>query len=269
MSIDTQTIASYMWQEADPRFAPLPGRNRQAQSNMMQLSDHEMVEITVVKSGYENEFIVHKELLTRYQQKLFAKIFGPGENLESLRLVEDPKVFVGLLQFAYRGRFWLPETVGDIDTLWDIYLLAEKKEIPNLQDVMMNRITCFYFQTKTFPTMEVIRHVYKHTKREFGTQKQSVARRFLARCYVCISFNFFYGGTCADTYKRIEDARINIEGLHLDTLQAIHQPAGTQWKMDLDPRDSRRVSQCDYHQHARNEKCPLHRETPFNNEADR
>ncbi|EDN99802.1 predicted protein [Sclerotinia sclerotiorum 1980 UF-70] len=33
MSLDTQTIASYPWQEADPRFAPLPGRNRQGKSH--------------------------------------------------------------------------------------------------------------------------------------------------------------------------------------------------------------------------------------------
>ncbi|KAF7853946.1 hypothetical protein EAF04_010612 [Stromatinia cepivora] len=252
-------MASYKWQEADPRFAPSPGRNR---------ANHAMVKITVIKGGYEKEFVVHKDLLTRYQPKIFSKILGTVGSFESFRLVEDPKVFLGLLQFAYRGRFWLLETVKDIDTLWDIYIFVEKKEIPYLQDVMMNRITSFYFQTQTFPSMDAIRHVYKYTKEESEIQKPSMARRFLARCYVCISFSCLYGAMCEDTYKRIEDARIHIEGLHLDTLQAIHKPAGIPWKVDLDPRDSRRVSQCDYHQHAWNEKCPLHKETPFNSETD-
>ncbi|TGO48248.1 hypothetical protein BCON_0246g00170 [Botryotinia convoluta] len=255
----SQTLATYNWQEADPRFAPLPGKNR---------ANHTMVKIVVINYSEEKEFIVHRELLTRYQSRLFTSILGPIGNSKSFKLVVDPRVFTGLLQFAHRGRFWLPETIRNIEVQWDLYIFAEKKEITILQDVMMNRIMSFYFKSNTFPTMETIMYVYKHTKPEPSIQTPSTARRFLARCYVSQSLGCYFGSKCRESNARIDDALLWADGLQSDTMKAIWEPAGSPWKVETDPRNPVRVKPCDYHQHAWNEICPKYRETRFNSETD-
>ncbi|KAF7918626.1 hypothetical protein BELL_0212g00140 [Botrytis elliptica] len=255
----SQTLATYNWQEADPRFAPLPGENR---------ANHVMVKIAAVHYSEEKEFIVHRELLTRYQCRLFTSILGPIGNSTYFKLEVDPKVFTGFLQFAYRGRFWLPETIRNIEVLWDLYIFAEKKEIPILQDVMMNRIVSFYFKSNTFPTMATIMYGYKHTKPESSTQTHSTARRFLARCYVTQSLGCYFGSKCRESDASIDNALLRADGLQSDTMKAIWEPAASPWKVETDPRNPVRVKLCDYHQHAWNEICPKYRETYFNSETD-
>ncbi|KAF7887964.1 uncharacterized protein EAF01_011118 [Botrytis porri] len=255
----SQTLATYDWQEADPRFAPLPGKPR---------ANHVMVKIAAAHYSEEKEFIVHRELLTRCQSRLFRSILGPIENSKYFKLVIDPRVLTGLLQFAYRGRFWLPETIKNIEILWDLYIFAEKKEIPILQDVMMNRIVSFYFKSNTFPTTEIVMYVYKHTKPESSTQTHSTAQRFLARCYVSQSLGCFYGSKCRESDTSIDEALLRADGLQSDTMKAIWEPAGSPWKVETDPRNPVRVKPCDYHQHMWNEMCPKYRETCFDSETD-
>ncbi|ESZ93889.1 hypothetical protein SBOR_5710 [Sclerotinia borealis F-4128] len=263
MSSKKQTLATYNWQEADPRFAPLPGRSR---------ANHPMAKIIVMKHHEMQKFMVHKELITQHQPQLFAKILRDVGDTNSFTLVEDPKVFLGLLQYAYRGRFWLAETVLNIEVLWDIYIFAEKKDIQPLLDIMMNRITAYYCQTRTFPSMDTIVHVYSQTtleESESVVQKASVGRRFLARCYVSISINCIFGARCEERSERVAYVLQHTEGLLSDTLNATRGPGGpfgTQWKVDLDPR---KVKSCDYHQHGIREKCPNIQETPFNSETDK
>ncbi|QSZ32180.1 hypothetical protein DSL72_001751 [Monilinia vaccinii-corymbosi] len=179
------------------------------------------------------------------------------------------KSFLGILKFAYRGRFWIPETANNIETLWNIYIFAEKKEIEYLQDIMMNRITSFYHKTNTLPSMDTIVYVYENTLAESAIQKPSMARRFLARCYVAISINCLYGAKYEESKERLADVLYNTAGLLSDTLDATRSPAGIKceipWKVDFDPR---KVKPCDYHQHEWNEQCPDIKETPFNSETD-
>ncbi|KAK6603904.1 hypothetical protein H4I95_05807 [Botrytis cinerea] len=241
MSSKSQTLATYEWQEADPRFAPLPGQNR---------ANHPMAKVTIIKYSEEKEFFIHRELLTRYHPGLFTSILGPIEKRKSFKITVDPRVFTGLLQFAYRGRFWLPETTQNIEVLWDLFIFAEKKEIVILQDILINRIVLFYFKSNTFPTMETIMNVYKHTAPETSTQTQSMARRFLARCYVSQSLGCFYGSKFRESDASIDHALLWTDGLQSDTMKVIWEPAGSPWKVETDPRDPKRVHPCVYHQHA-------------------
>ncbi|KAF7956154.1 hypothetical protein EAE96_005074 [Botrytis aclada] len=259
MPSTSQTLATYKWQEADPRFAPLPGKDR---------ANHVMVKIAAVHYSEEKEFIVHRELLTRYQSRLFTSILGPVGHCKYFKLVVDPRVVTGLLQFAYRGRFWLPETIRNIEVLWNLYIFAEKKEITILQDVMMNRIVSFYFKSNTFPTMEMTMYVYQHTKPESATRTHSMARRFLARCYVSQSLGCYYGSKCRESNARIDDALLWEDGLQADTMKVIWEPVGYPWRVETDPRNPLRVKPCSYHQHAWNEICPKYKETAFDSETD-
>ncbi|KAM0160915.1 hypothetical protein ACHAPG_002673 [Botrytis cinerea] len=259
MSFKSQTLATYEWQEADPRFAPLPGQNR---------ANHPMAKVTIINYSEEKEFFIHRELLTRYHPGLFTSILGPIEKRKSFKITVDPRVFTGLLQFAYRGRFWLPETTQNIEVLWDLFIFAEKKEIVILQDILINRIVSFYFKSNTFPTMETIMNVYKHTAPETSTQTHSMARRFLARCYVSQSLGCFYGSKFRESDASIDRALLWTDGLQSDTMKVIWEPAGSPWKVETDPRDPKRVHPCVYHQHALKEVCPKYKETSFNSQTD-
>ncbi|KAI9642447.1 hypothetical protein NHQ30_009252 [Ciborinia camelliae] len=248
----SQTLATYQWQEEDGRFAPLPGENRK---------NHAMVEVIVCKHGDQMEFIVHQEMLTRYKPNLFASILGEVGNTTLFRLEEDPQVFFGLLQYAYRGRFWRPETVKSIEVLWNIYIFVEKKGISHLQDVMMNRITAFYLKSNAFPCLNTIWYVYSNTSKETVNQKPSMARRFLSRCYLSIQFGCLFGAKVENRVSRFHEVVQSDDDLLMDSMNATRgrgPPYGHQWKVDLDPRT---VNPCQYHQHGADERCVRYLET--------
>ncbi|KAK6603779.1 hypothetical protein H4I96_06547 [Botrytis cinerea] len=122
----------------------------------------QMITITV---GAENKkFLVHADLITRQPLGWFD-VFQPI----------SCSVFARLLQFAYHGKLFPGIS---LDTLWHLYIFANKNKALDLEDIIMNRIMATYRSDKQFfPEPRHIELGYNSTK------ENSTGRKFLALCY--------------------------------------------------------------------------------------
>lgn len=228
-----------------------------------------MVKIFVGEDGDNMKvFIVHRELLTIHEPELFIQILGDIGKETIFLLEEDTHMFFGLLQYAYRRRFFFTSTTENVRLLWDLCIFAEKRGIQGLQDIVMNKVIRYYIKTDSLPSMHMIEYVYSRTSPQVASssstpssssapsEKSSMARRFMVRCYVSISMGALVGMN-HETEGRIARTLRSTEGLLQDTLVATSIPVNGPWKMDLDPR---KVDRCQYHQHGWYEECPRSRE---------
>ncbi|KAF7853947.1 hypothetical protein EAF04_010613 [Stromatinia cepivora] len=224
----------------------------QKTSTLISRFSKQMVTVAVGKDEDTQEFLVHAELITQHHPRLFGDIrisrvgLGPLKGRFDVYQQLDPEVFVGLLQFAYHGKFFrgIP-----VDTLWHLYIYAEKHDLVDLQDILMNRIVNTYQTSKpsSFPDSRHMQLGYNKTR------KESAARKFLTMCYgYLLNCNIKVASKSTYSNEELADAAKNTDGLLLDALNLMKwkgEPYNAEW-------DPRNASPCLYHHHAWGTKCP-------------
>ncbi|KAJ8058946.1 hypothetical protein OCU04_011931 [Sclerotinia nivalis] len=210
----------------------------------------QMVTITVGTDKNAREFLVHAELITHHQPRLFGDVrmsrVGSGPLQGRFDAYQpDPEVFIGLLQFAYHGKFF-----GGIflDTLWGLYIYAENHDLIDLQDILMNRIVNTYKNSSSSSFPDSL-----HMQMGYKTRNDCAARRFLVMCYAHLMDRNTKPPSLPIRYsEELVDAAKNTDTLLLDALKLMRWN-GTPYNGARDPRDA---SPCMYHHHAWGTKCP-------------
>ncbi|CAD6445991.1 ddd73f1f-742a-4757-be5b-9fa3cc2a2153-CDS [Sclerotinia trifoliorum] len=217
----------------------------------------EMVTMTVGVDKDAQEFLVHEELITHLQARLFIDVRmsrvgdGPLKGYFGVYQQLQPEVFIGLLHFAYHGKLFRETS---LDTLWHLYIYAENYRLVDFQDILMNRIVSTYKNSRPsiFPNSRHMQLGYNRTG------ENSAARRFLTKCYAHLLNRNTKSPARPVCYNEIlADAAKNADGLLLDTLNLMKWK-GTTYNAEWDPRDA---SPCLYHHHALGTKCPNFQES--------
>jgi hypothetical protein len=122
-----------------------------------------MVDIYV---GTENtHWILHEKLLCHYSP-FFRRIFyAKNSNTTSFGLPEEEdapfKTFVGWL---YSSSLPVPREEADLGLLFDLYLMAEKFQIPNLIADVLQVVREWYKYSDTYPGLRRVQYVYANTE---------------------------------------------------------------------------------------------------------
>ncbi|KAK6001403.1 hypothetical protein QM012_002734 [Aureobasidium pullulans] len=142
-------------------------------------------EVVEVHVGQENtKWTLHEKLLC-HRSKFFRNIFYSKENKDrkevELRDEEDGpfKVFVGWL---YSGHTPTPESEKDLTLLLDLYLMAEKWEIPDLTLEVLKSVRNWYKESDTYPALRRVQYIYANTDLESPMRQlliSSVARNLV------------------------------------------------------------------------------------------
>lgn len=146
-----------------------------------ELLSRSMVDIYV---GPENtHWILHEKLLC-YYSPFFRNIFyKKGSTTNSFGLPEEEdahfKAFVGWL---YSSSLPVPRDEADLSMLFDLYLLAEKLQIPNLIADVLQVVREFYKYSDTYPGLRRVQYVYANT--EEGSPMRHMLVHSVARLMV-------------------------------------------------------------------------------------
>jgi hypothetical protein len=127
------------------------------------LLSRSMVDIYV---GPENtHWILHEKLLCHHSP-FFRRIFYAPTNSSTtfgLPDEEDPpfKTFVGWL---YSSSLPVPREESDLGLLFDLYLMAEKFQIPTLVADVLQVVREWYKYSDTYPGLRRVQYVYANTE---------------------------------------------------------------------------------------------------------
>jgi hypothetical protein len=122
-----------------------------------------MVDIYV---GQENtHWVLHEKLLCHYSP-FFRRIFyAKNSNTTSFGLPEEEdapfKTFVGWL---YSASLPVPREESDLGLMFDLYLMAEKFQIPNLIADVLQVVREWYKYSDTYPGLRRVQYVYANTE---------------------------------------------------------------------------------------------------------
>ncbi|KAM3155506.1 hypothetical protein ABEW05_004039 [Botrytis cinerea] len=208
----------------------------------------QMITITV---GAENKkFLVHADLITR-QPRIFRRLRVSRSVDTGLSVgwfdVFQPiscSVFARLLQFAYHGKLFPGIS---LDTLWHLYIFANKNKALDLEDIIMNRIMATYRSDKQFfPEPRHIELGYNSTK------ENSTGRKFLALCYATMMHvNTKLPSTPIYDNVVLLELGNKCDGLSTDVANFTN---GKGW-INIKDWDPRYASECLYHHHAWGVEC--------------
>ncbi|KAF2025304.1 hypothetical protein EK21DRAFT_104048 [Setomelanomma holmii] len=140
-----------------------------------------MVDIYV---GPENtHWILHEKLLCHYSP-FFRRIFyAKNSNTTSFGLPEEEdapfKTFVGWL---YSSSLPVPREEADLGLLFDLYLMAEKFQIPNLVADVLQVVREWYKYSDSYPGLRRVQYVYANT--EEGSPMRHMLVHTVARMMV-------------------------------------------------------------------------------------
>ncbi|KAF2280385.1 uncharacterized protein EI97DRAFT_430123 [Westerdykella ornata] len=118
--------------------------------------------------GPENtHWVLHEKLLC-YHSPFFRNIFYSKTNpTTSYGLPEEEvytfRVFVGWL---YSGTVPVPKEEDDLSILYDLYLLAEKLQIPSLIQAILHTVREWYKYTETYPGLRRVQYIYANTEHD-------------------------------------------------------------------------------------------------------
>jgi hypothetical protein len=149
-----------------------------------ELLSRSMVDIYV---GPENtHWILHEKLLC-YHSPFFRKIFYSKNNSASrtqafgLPDEEDTpfKTFVGWL---YSSSLPVPREESDLGVCFDLYLMAEKFEIPSLVADVLQVVREWYKYSDTYPGLRRVQYIYANT--EEGSPMRHMLVHAVARMMV-------------------------------------------------------------------------------------
>lgn len=128
-----------------------------------ELLSRSMVDIYV---GPENtHWVLHEKLLC-YHSPFFRKIFyskdRPSKSFGLPDEEDDPfKTFVGWL---YSSSLPVPREEADLGLLFDMYLMAEKFQIPNLVADVLQVVREWYKYSDTYPGLRRVQYIYANTE---------------------------------------------------------------------------------------------------------
>lgn len=143
-----------------------------------------MVDIYV---GAENtHWILHEKLLC-YHSPFFRKVFysktSNANKTQSFGLPEEEdvpfKTFVGWL---YSSSLPVPREEADLGTCFDLYLMAEKFEIPALIADVLQVVREWYKYSDTYPGLRRVQYIYANT--EEGSPMRHMLVHSVARMMV-------------------------------------------------------------------------------------
>ena len=124
-----------------------------------------MVDIYV---GPENtHWILHEKLLCHHSpffRKVFYSKTSTSSRTQSFGLPEEEdapfKTFVGWL---YSSSLPVPREEADLGTCFDLYLMAEKFEIPGLIADVLQVVREWYKYSDTYPGLRRVQYIYANT----------------------------------------------------------------------------------------------------------
>jgi len=128
-----------------------------------ELLSRSMVDIYV---GPENtHWILHEKLICHHSP-FFRRIFyAKNSNTKSFGLPDEEdapfKTFVGWL---YSSSLPVPREEADLGLLFDLYLMAEKFQIPNLIADVLQVTREWYKYSDTYPGLRRVQYVYANTE---------------------------------------------------------------------------------------------------------
>jgi hypothetical protein len=140
-----------------------------------------MVDIYV---GAENtHWILHEKLLCHHSP-FFRRIFyAKNSNTTSFGLPEEEdapfKTFIGWL---YSSSLPVPREEADLGLLFDLYLMAEKFQIPNLVADVLQVVREWYKYSDSYPGLRRVQYVYANT--EEGSPMRHMLVHAVARMMV-------------------------------------------------------------------------------------
>lgn len=143
-----------------------------------------MVDIYV---GVENtHWILHEKLLC-YHSPFFRKVFysktSNSSKTQSFGLPDEEdapfKTFVGWL---YSSSLPVPREEADLGTCFDLYLMAEKFEIPALIADVLQVVREWYKYSDTYPGLRRVQYIYANT--EEGSPMRHMLVHSVARLMV-------------------------------------------------------------------------------------
>lgn len=151
------------------------------EKQLHELLSRSMVDIYV---GPENtHWILHEKLLCHYSP-FFRRIFyAKNSNTTSFGLPEEEdapfKTFVGWL---YSSSLPVPREEADLGLLFDLYLMAEKFQIPNLIADVLQVAREWYKYSDTYPGLRRVQYIYANT--EEGSPMRHMLVHAIARFMV-------------------------------------------------------------------------------------
>ncbi|KAJ4336573.1 hypothetical protein N0V87_005280 [Didymella glomerata] len=146
-----------------------------------ELLSRSMVDIYV---GEENtHWILHEKLLCHHSP-FFRKIFyAKGSNTQSFGLPEDDdNAFKTLVGWLYSSSLPVPREEADLGVLFDLYLMAEKFQIPNLIADVLQVVREWYKFSDSYPGLRRVQYIYANT--ENGSPMRHMLVHSIARMMV-------------------------------------------------------------------------------------
>jgi len=146
-----------------------------------ELLTRSMVDIYV---GTENtHWILHEKLLC-YHSPFFRRIFYSKERpAKSFGLPDEEdapfKAFVGWL---YSSSLPIPREEADLGTLFDLYLMSEKFQMPALIQDVLQVVREWYKYSDTYPGLRRVQYIYANT--EEGSPMRHMLVHAVARLMV-------------------------------------------------------------------------------------
>lgn len=178
-----------------------------------------MVDIYV---GTENtHWILHEKLLC-YHSPFFRKVFysknSNANKTQSFGLPEEEdapfKAFVGWL---YSSSLPVPREEADLGTCFDLYLMAEKFEIPSLLADVLQVVREWYKYSETYPGLRRVQYIYANTEESSPMRHMlvhSVARMMVIEKGIPTHWDKALrknGQLAVDIIKAIQDWRLSEE----------------------------------------------------------
>ncbi|KAH6642649.1 hypothetical protein C7974DRAFT_106723 [Boeremia exigua] len=146
-----------------------------------ELLSRSMVDIYV---GEENtHWILHEKLLCHHSP-FFRKIFyAKDSTTDSFGLPEDDdNAFKTLVGWLYSSSLPVPREESDLGVLFDLYLMAEKFQIPNLIADVLQVVREWYKFSDSYPGLRRVQYIYANT--ENGSPMRHMLVHSIARMMV-------------------------------------------------------------------------------------
>lgn len=123
--------------------------------------------------GPENtHWILHERLLC-YYSPYFADIFYADDKKPEMQKArrnktyglpdEEDLPFEMLVGWLYSRDIKVPKEEKDIGPLLDLYLLSEKLRMDRLSTELVEAVSDYYYQSKTYPALRRVQHIYSNT----------------------------------------------------------------------------------------------------------
>lgn len=157
---------------------PTMAESPKAEKQLHELLSHSLVDLYV---GPENtHWILHEKLLcarSRFFQRIF---YSKGSSTSSYGLPDDDdEPFAAFVSWLYSGYVKPPGEEKDLTVLFDLYLMGEKWQAPQLVRAVLAAVRNFYATTDSYPRLRRVQYIYANTDEDSAMRRllvHSVAR---------------------------------------------------------------------------------------------